>query len=60
LARLQQPRGLRLARAVIDTKGPVLRLPEAIDRLAAACLALVSRMPLAKPRRSLCGDDGAA
>lgn len=39
---------LRIARAVIDTKGPVLRLPEeAIDRLAAACLALVSRdMPL--------------
>jgi AraC-like DNA-binding protein len=39
---------LRIARAVIDTKGPVLRLPdESIDRLAAACLAFVSRdMPL--------------
>jgi len=39
---------LRIARAVIDTKGPVLRLPgAAIDRLAATCLAFVSRdMPL--------------
>ena len=41
---IQGREGLRIARAVIDSRGPVLHpSPEAVDRLAAACLTLATR-----------------
>jgi AraC-like DNA-binding protein len=41
---IQGREGLRVARAVIDSRGPVLRpSPETIDRLARACLTLATR-----------------
>jgi AraC-like DNA-binding protein len=41
---IQGREGLRVARTVIDSRGPVLRLSaEAIDRLARACLTLATR-----------------
>jgi AraC-like DNA-binding protein len=41
---IQGREGLRVARAILDAAGPVLRLPpEAIDRLADACVTLATR-----------------
>ncbi|MEO9227988.1 MAG: AraC family transcriptional regulator [Devosia sp.] len=41
---IQGREGLRVARAVIDSRGPVLRASaEAVDRLAQACLTLATR-----------------